>query len=172
MRERTRLMNQADGAAAGFSGMTVAAANGTTPDHTAELSLTGERDRIADRLQDMIVRRIFAAGLGLETAAGLTSNPEIHRHIDAAVSELDQVIQDIRTAVFGKAPHPRGPGLNQKIVELTDQLATMASISISGVAASAGTADDDARPDGNQHHCPATARRDAVRLCAAPRLKK
>lgn len=69
-------------------------------DQASDLSVIAVRDLIAVRLQSEAVRRIFAAGLTLQSAAGLTDAPEVRRRIQAAIGELDQAIQDIRAAVF------------------------------------------------------------------------
>jgi signal transduction histidine kinase len=86
-----------------------AEARTTTPGHAGDLCIIRERDRIAAQLRDTIIRRVFAAGLSLESAAGLTANPEARRRIQAAVSELHQVVDEIRNAVFqdARAREPR-----------------------------------------------------------------
>jgi signal transduction histidine kinase len=122
-----------------------AAASATPPDQGGDLSVIGERDRIAAQLQDTIIRRVFAAGLSLESAAGLTRNPEARRRIEAAVDELDQVICEIRTAVFQDLPHPHGHRLSKDILDLSEQLATTASVRFSSLADRAMPADDNAR---------------------------
>lgn len=108
------------------------AARTMTPDHVGSLSIVEERDRIAAQVQETIIRRVFAAGLSLESAAGLTANPEARRRIEAAVSELDQVIREIRDAIFQDAQHPDSRGLSRHIVDLSGQLATTPSVPVSG----------------------------------------
>ncbi len=108
------------------------AASTTAPDHANDLSIIEERDRIATQVQDTIIRRVFAAGLSLESAAGLTANPEVRSRIEAAVSELDQAIGEIRNAVFQDAQHPDSRRLSQDIMDLGGQPATTASVPISG----------------------------------------
>ena len=131
--------------APGPGGTPAAAAATTTPGHAGDLSVIGERDRIAAQLQDTIIRRVFAAGLRLESAAGLTTDPQVRWRIEAAVGELDQVIREIRNAVFQDVQHPQGRGLSQDILDLSGQLATTASVSFSGLAGRAVPADDNAR---------------------------
>jgi hypothetical protein len=62
--------------ASGLASTPDAAASTTLPDHSGDPSVIGERDRIAAQLQDTIIRRVFAAGLRRESAAGLTGNPQ------------------------------------------------------------------------------------------------
>ncbi len=70
------------------------------------LMVVRERDRIATEIQDRIVRRIFAAGFALQSAAGLASQPDVRSRIDTAAAELDQALHEIREVVFGLGENP------------------------------------------------------------------
>ncbi|HTT49914.1 MAG TPA: histidine kinase dimerization/phosphoacceptor domain-containing protein [Streptosporangiaceae bacterium] len=63
-----------------------------------------ERDRIARRLNDVVIQRIFAAGLNLQMALGLVRDQRAVREISHAVDELDRAIRDIREGVFNPGP--------------------------------------------------------------------
>ena len=97
-------------------------------DDGADRIVVRERDRIAARLQDTAVRRVFAAGLTLHGAAGLSAEPEVRSRIEVAIDELDQVIRDIRQAVFAVGP----PGSGPEILDLGGQLAPTADICFTG----------------------------------------
>ena len=73
---------------------------------TAEPSreLAGERDRIAQRLTEVVVHRLFAAGLDLQAALGLIGDHPGADRIGHALGELDQAIVDLRDAIFDRAP--------------------------------------------------------------------
>ena len=79
------------------------------------LLLVQDRDRIAGALNDVVIHRIFSAGLVLETALGLLDG---HRgaagKVREALGELDLAIRDIRNVVFDhRQPDPpsgRPPG--------------------------------------------------------------
>lgn len=60
-----------------------------------------DRERIAHGLNDVVVRRIFAAGLDLQAALLLIGNHCACSRIHHAVGQLDQAIMDIRDTVFG-----------------------------------------------------------------------
>jgi Histidine kinase len=122
-----------------------AAASTKTPDPANDLSITGERDRIAAQLQDTVIRRVFAAGLSLESAAGLIRDPQVRRRIETAVDELDQVIREIRNAVFQDVGHSHQRRLTRLIPDLGGQLATTATVTFSGPADGAIPAGDTAR---------------------------
>jgi signal transduction histidine kinase len=66
--------------------------------------LTGERDRIAQRLTDVVVHRLFAAGLDLHAALGLIGDHPGADRIGDAIGELDRAIKDLRDAIFDHAP--------------------------------------------------------------------
>jgi signal transduction histidine kinase len=69
------------------------------------LRLCEDHDRIAAGLNDVVVHRLFSAGLDLESALVLTGTDHpAAAKIEHAVGELDQAISDLRSAVF---THPQ-----------------------------------------------------------------
>lgn len=65
-----------------------------------QLMVLEDRERIARDLHDVVIQRLFATGLQLQTAARLASRPEVTRRVNTAVDDLDTTIRDIRTAIF------------------------------------------------------------------------
>jgi Histidine kinase len=64
------------------------------------LRLVQERDRIAGGMNDVVVHRLFSAGLSLETALGLMGDhPGAGKVLDA-IGELDLAIRDFRNVLF------------------------------------------------------------------------
>jgi signal transduction histidine kinase len=59
-----------------------------------------DRERIARDLHDVVIQRLFATGLQLQTAARLSNRTEVTSRITTAVEDLDTTIRDIRTAIF------------------------------------------------------------------------
>ncbi len=59
-----------------------------------------DRERIARDLHDVVIQRLFATGLHLQSAAQLAARPEVGGRINAAVDDLDATIRDIRSAIF------------------------------------------------------------------------
>jgi signal transduction histidine kinase len=59
-----------------------------------------DRERIARDLHDVVIQRLFATGLQLQSAARLAARPEVGERINAAVDDLDITIRDIRSAIF------------------------------------------------------------------------
>jgi signal transduction histidine kinase len=69
--------------------------------------LLEDRDRIAQGMNDVVVQRIFSAGLTLQLALGLLGNQRGTREIRQAVDELDRAIRAIREIVFDLGPPAR-----------------------------------------------------------------
>jgi signal transduction histidine kinase len=93
-----------------------------------------EQDRIVAQLQDQVIQRVFRAGLTLQAAAKTSADPQVRRLIDAATDELDHVIREVRGVVFSHDQRVGGPGLREKIIDLSSRLVTAADISFAGPA--------------------------------------
>jgi signal transduction histidine kinase len=62
-----------------------------------ELDVLSDRDRIARDLHDHVIQRLFAIGLSLQGALRTDADGRISRALD----DLQEVVQEIRTAIFG-----------------------------------------------------------------------
>ena len=65
-----------------------------------ELSILTDRDRIARDLHDHVIQRLFAVGLSLQGAIPRARVPEVQQRLTECVDDLQEVIQEIRTAIF------------------------------------------------------------------------
>jgi signal transduction histidine kinase len=65
-----------------------------------QLAVLGDRERIARDLHDVVIQRLFAAGMQLQMAVQLLPKPEARQRIDGVVDDLDLTIRDIRGAIF------------------------------------------------------------------------
>jgi two-component system, NarL family, sensor histidine kinase DevS len=72
--------------------------------------LAQDRDRIAAGMTDIVVRRMFAAGLALETALGLIGGHPGAGKVQEAIGELDLAIRNVRNVVFDHQPDPLSGG--------------------------------------------------------------
>ncbi|MER5883838.1 GAF domain-containing protein [Streptomyces sp. NPDC001941] len=76
------------------------------------LAVYEDRDRIARDLHDLVIQRLFATGMMLESAQRRSVVPAVQEGVGKAVDELDVTIQEIRTAIFalqqGPAEAPSG----------------------------------------------------------------
>jgi len=85
------------------------------------LAVLGDRDRIARDLHDVVIQRLFATGLGLQTAVRLTSHPQVRSRVESAVDDLDEVIRDIRGAIFELHHRPGEGDLHTSIRSVLDE---------------------------------------------------
>ncbi|MEU9850293.1 GAF domain-containing protein [Streptomyces sp. NPDC047985] len=70
------------------------------------LAVYEDRDRIARDLHDLVIQRLFATGMTLESAQRSSAVPEVRTGVGRAVDELDVTIQEIRTAIFALQQEP------------------------------------------------------------------
>ena len=64
------------------------------------LRLVQERDRIAGGMNDIVVHRLFSAGLSLHTALGVMGDHPGAAKVQEAIDELDLAIRDFRNVLF------------------------------------------------------------------------
>ncbi|MEV5845307.1 PAS domain S-box protein [Streptomyces sp. NPDC051985] len=58
-----------------------------------------ERDRIARDLHDMVIQRVFGAGLALQSTAARLHGPDAAK-LHTVIDELDATIRELRTTIF------------------------------------------------------------------------
>jgi two-component system, NarL family, sensor histidine kinase DevS len=68
------------------------------------LEVAEDRERIAKELHDGVIQALFAVGLGLQAAASALPEGRVSGRIQEAVSEIDSVIGDLRSYIFGLRP--------------------------------------------------------------------
>jgi signal transduction histidine kinase len=87
------------------------------------LDMANERDRIARDLHDLVIQRVFGAGMRLSSMVPAMPAASGDRLRDV-VEELDNVIADIRTTIFDlTAQEKAGPGLRTEVLRLTNDAA-------------------------------------------------
>ncbi|MEZ5340068.1 MAG: histidine kinase dimerization/phosphoacceptor domain-containing protein [Acidimicrobiales bacterium] len=60
--------------------------------------LVEDRERIARDLHDVVIQRLFAAGMGLQASLG--ANVKLEEKALATIDELDETINVIRETIF------------------------------------------------------------------------
>jgi signal transduction histidine kinase len=75
-----------------------------------ELDLAQDRERIARDLHDTVVQRMFAIALSLKAAERLAGDSGLAGRLQSAVTDLDDTIRQVRTAIFALEPPPTAQG--------------------------------------------------------------
>ncbi len=65
-----------------------------------QLELYSDRDRIARDLHDVVIQRLFAAGLSLQSLLSKVPDPAERERLAGVVDQLDGTAHDIRTTIF------------------------------------------------------------------------
>ncbi|MGW0041936.1 sensor histidine kinase [Rhodococcus sp. NPDC003348] len=102
-----------------------------------ELDVLADRDRIARDLHDHVIQRLFAAGLSLQGTVQRAKSPDVHRRLLGTVDELQEIIEDIRSAIFdlheGEAGVTRlRSRLHQVIADVTADSGLRTTVHMSG----------------------------------------
>ena len=66
----------------------------------AERQVLSDRERIARDLHDLVIQRIFAAGMGLQGLASLATAEPMRDRLTRIINELDTAAQEIRGSIF------------------------------------------------------------------------
>jgi signal transduction histidine kinase len=88
------------------------------------LGVLEDRDRIARDLHDHVIQRLFAAGLSLQSIAAGVDDKTVGQRLGRTVDELDETIQQIRTAIFA-LQDDSSRSLRGTALAVVDQLAPL-----------------------------------------------
>jgi signal transduction histidine kinase len=86
-----------------------------------------ERERIGHDLHDLVIQRLFATGLSLESVSGRVTDPVAGQRMHAAVDEIDAAIRDLRSSIFGL--HARRDG-RASLTRQIEEIATTAQATL------------------------------------------
>ena len=94
-----------------------------------ELSVLEDRERIARELHDGVIQSLFAAGMSLQGAAGMSDDAEVERRIENVVTDIDRTIRDLRNFIFGLRPGILADRqLDQALKELASEFGTRSGV--------------------------------------------
>jgi signal transduction histidine kinase len=65
-----------------------------------QIAVLEDRQRIAADLHDIVIQRLFAAGMFLQGGVALLQEPETRRRVETAVEAMDAAIKDLRASIF------------------------------------------------------------------------
>lgn len=87
----------------------------------AELALSADRERIAHDLHDLVIQRLFAAGMSLQSVLGLIESSVARDRIISVTDELDETVRALRTAIFHLGRSDTYRSLTAHLAELVDE---------------------------------------------------
>jgi signal transduction histidine kinase len=87
------------------------------------LLLFEDRDRIGRDLHDLVIQRLFAVGLGLESLARSSIDPKVTERLTTAVDDLDGTIKDIRRTIFALGSLADSADLQAEVTRLVERAA-------------------------------------------------
>lgn len=103
--------------------MTIAAVRDVTDrQETMErLALLRDRERIGRDIHDMVIQRIFAAGMSIQAAAGLVDSPDVRDRLNEVTDGLDETIRQLRQAIFEIGQTDEQQTLSSQIASIVDE---------------------------------------------------
>jgi signal transduction histidine kinase len=82
-----------------------------------ELRLLADRERIGRDLHDIVIQRLFATGMSLESLTNRVGDQEVRDRLTASVDDIDMTIREVRNAIFAME-HDRGTDAEAAFVDL------------------------------------------------------
>ena len=80
------------------------------------LLISADRERIARDLHDLVIQRLFGAGLRLQGALSLIDSQTASARVASTIDDLDTTIKEIREAIFA-LESPPGTDLRARLLE-------------------------------------------------------
>ncbi|QIX26721.1 GAF domain-containing protein [Nocardioides sp. JQ2195] len=85
------------------------------------LTLFEDRDRIARDLHDLVIQRLFAVGLGLQSLSRLIDSDDVATRLSTAVDDLDGTIKDIRRTIFALGAMDESTDIQAEVVRMVER---------------------------------------------------
>jgi PAS domain S-box-containing protein len=92
--------------------------------HQAEqhLRVVEDRERIARDLHDIVIQKLFAAGMTIQSVSARTADPAHERRLAGVVDDLDQTIREIRSVIFSLHADARDTyGVRADVLRIIDE---------------------------------------------------
>ena len=85
-----------------------------------DLRLVEDRERIARDLHDVVIQKLFAAGMTIQGVWSRTPEPDQARRLSSVVDDLDDTIREIRSVIFSLRSN-RADGLRSDILRIVSE---------------------------------------------------
>ncbi len=96
----TATVNDLPSIKAFVEGVSLALVVGAAQADQQRIAVLEDRDRIAKDLHDLVIQRLFAIGLTIQSAAREAVLPSVQDRLERAVDDLDDTIKDVRRTIF------------------------------------------------------------------------
>jgi len=73
-------------------------------DDLRRLAVLEDRERLGRELHDGAIQALFAVGMRLQGIAMMTQDADLRERLEGAVTQIDEVIRDLRNYIFGLRP--------------------------------------------------------------------
>ncbi|MFC9773554.1 MULTISPECIES: GAF domain-containing sensor histidine kinase [unclassified Pseudarthrobacter] len=80
-----------------------------------------DRERIARDLHDLVIQRLFAAGLSIQSLRRYTPDPVAHERIAAVTAELDDTIRKLRDTIYSLRTGGNHEPLTGRILKVAEE---------------------------------------------------
>ncbi len=87
------------------------------------LALLRDRERIGRDIHDMVIQRIFAAGMSLQAVVGSVGSKDLRDRLNEVTDGLDETIRQLRQAIFEIGHADEGQSLSSQIASIVDERA-------------------------------------------------
>ncbi len=87
----------------------------------SQMAMLQDRERIARDLHDMVIQRLFAAGMNLQAVQGAAQPAMVADRIAATINELDDTIRELRSAIFRLGQHSERRTISAQLTELVHE---------------------------------------------------
>jgi signal transduction histidine kinase len=86
------------------------------------LRIIEDRERIARDLHDVVIQKLFAAGMAVQSVAARSGDAEHGRRLNSVVDDLDDTIREIRSVIFSLQSDARDmSGLRADVLRVLDE---------------------------------------------------
>lgn len=86
-----------------------------------QLAVLQDRDRIGRDLHDLVIQRLFAVGLGLQSSARISKQQDVTDRLGSAIDDLDLTISDIRRTIFALSTLVDGADIQAEVTTIVDR---------------------------------------------------
>jgi signal transduction histidine kinase len=95
-----------------------------------QVAVYEDRDRLARDLHDTVIQRLFAVGLSLQGMAGAAASSGMSERLETAISDLDETIRQVRSAIYELGSAATDRGLRATILSLVRDLNPVVGFSV------------------------------------------